>query len=374
MKRILPFVLLAAVVGCTGTGEIPMTDCTVTPPDAWDSPDRDANAAKALALRAQLDALVSDTMRAAEQSTATVDDIADLTGPFEAGAPSLADVTNPKWQDIAADAFAEFVDVIGAGAQDLVDDSGAWAPGAAGGLFGPDLRGINEGGLEVRQLIDKGLFAGGSLYAYAVSLTEGEITEATVDELSAAWGGNATLDPAGELTDSANYSQSMGYHGAIATALTEARAYAADDACVVERDAAIVDFFRLWEESMFARFTHYANVGAEESAAALDDEAYAHALHELSEGVGLGLGFYGVADPAKGPLSAGARVVSDEMIEAMAESIGVDLGALGSSTTGELITDPAAMATAVEDLEATIAEALGLDASEVAAWREPSEG
>lgn len=379
MKRSLPSILVLAgaiaAVGCTpSTGGDPPSDCAVTPAEAFDSPSRDTNAATALALRAQLDALVSDTMRAAEEGSATVDDLADLTGPYEAGDPSLADVTSAAWQDISSDAFGEFVDVIAAGAQDLVDDSGAFTPGAAGGLFGTDLRGVNEGGLEVRQLIDKGLFAGGALYPYAVSLTEGEITEATIDELSALWGGNATLDPAGELTDSANYSHRMGYHADIAGALTRARAYAADDACTAERDEAVVEFFRLWEESMFARFVYYANAAAEVSAAALTDDEYADAMHELAEGIGLGLGFYGVPEATKGPLAAGARVASDELIEAMADDLGVDLTALGSSTTGALVTDPAAFATAVEDLEATVAEALGLEASEVAAWREPTEG
>ncbi len=375
MIRMTPLALFATVlaVGCTpGT---PEGECAVTPPDAWSSPDRDSNAEKALALRDQLDGLVADTMRAAEEGTVTVDDITDLSGPYEAGEPSVKDITSSAWQGIASDALAEFLAVAMAGAQDLVDeDAGTWTPGAAGGLFGSDHRGINEGGLEVRQLIDKGLYSGGAFYPHALSLTEGEITAATVDELSALWGGNAELDAAGELTDSANYSHRMGYHADIAAALTAARAYAEDEACAAERDEALVTFFRLWEESMFARFTHYVGVGAEESALAVSDDEVAHAIHELSEGVGLGLGFYGVATPASGPLSDAGRVVSDEQLEEMMALIGVDIDSLGASTTGELVMDPDTFATNFAALEALVGEALGKSADEVAGWASPTEG
>ena len=37
----------------------------------------------------------------------------------------------------------------------FLKSEGAWTPGEAGGLWGDDARGINEGGLEVRQLIER---------------------------------------------------------------------------------------------------------------------------------------------------------------------------------------------------------------------------
>ncbi|MCZ7686572.1 MAG: hypothetical protein M5U28_50625 [Sandaracinaceae bacterium] len=181
--------------------------------------------------------------------------------------------------------FEEFVEVVAAGPQDLVDESGAFVPGAAGGIFGSDNRGINEGGIEVRQLVDKGLFGGAALYSYALGLTEGDIDPATVEAIGAAWGTNAALDP--EMrTDSANYSRAMGYHAPMVESLVAAHAYAADEACVAERDEAIRTFFRTWELSMFARFVYYANVAAVGLAAVGADDDVAGALHELSEGSG----------------------------------------------------------------------------------------
>ena len=67
----------------------------------------------------------------------------------------------------------------------------------------------------------------------------------------------------GVRTDSANYSFGMSYHATIAQNLTEAKAYAADENCTAERDAAIQAFFRNWEESMIARTVHYSNACAE---------------------------------------------------------------------------------------------------------------
>lgn len=375
MKRSLglSFLLVGAIaaVACTPAEE---GECVLDTPDTWDGSKRDENAATALALRAQLDALAVSAMRAAEDGSGTISSVTELNGLFEAGDPSLKDITNEAWQDIIQDVFEEFAAVIAAGPQDLVDDTGAFTPGEAGGVYGDSSRGINAGGIEVRQLADKGLFAGGALYPYALSLTEGEISEATIDQLSVLFGTNADLDRTGELTDSANYAHRMGYHDVIGEALTRARGYAAEPSCAKERDEAVVDFFRLWEESMFARFVYYANAGASRAALAVEDDDYAEALHQLAEGIGLGLGFYGVADPKSGPLAGKGRVASDERILEMMDSVGVDVNALKSSTTGELVTEAADFGAAVNDLEAIVGEALGLKANEVAAWRSPLDG
>ena len=363
--------LSGLAIGCTNP---PASMCTVEPPANWAAPDWDANTPEAWALRAQLDVLIADTMRAAETGDVTVDGVEDLTGPYAAGNPSIESITTPFYAGIVGDVFSEFLEITAAGPQDLVNDEGAWTPGAAGGIFGMSNRGINEGGLEVRQIADKGLFAGGALYNHALTLTEGDITPATVEALAALWGANPTLDAAGELTDSANYSHSMGYHADIRSSLIAARAYAADDACGAERDEAVVAFFRSWEQSMFARFVYYANAGASELGAAASDDDVAGGLHELAEGVGLALGFRGVPHPASGPLSGAGRVVTDAQIDEMMSAVGVNVDDLGASTTGEFVTDPAPFAAGVLEVEGIAAEAFDLQSAEVEAWRNRTEG
>jgi hypothetical protein len=362
------------------TGEDTLTDtgesgsaCNVSPPDAWAAPDWSANTTDALALRASLDDLVG-TMRMAEEGMVVIEDVAELEALFDAGAPSVASITNAGYLPVVQGSFTEFVDVVAAGEQDLIDDGGQWTPGPAGGIFGTSFRGINEGGLEVRQLVDKGLFAGGGLYRQAVLLASGPIDEATIDALAALWGANEALDPEGEITDSANYTYQMGFHGEVAASLIAAKAYAGDAACEAERDEAIRTFFRTWELAMLARFVHYANVASAAIELATMDDDFAGALHELGEGLGLALGFYGLEDPDAGPLAGQARVVTDAQLDAIAQAMRIETSALGTSTTGEFVQSYLDFVDAVAEAEGVVAEAYGLTDADLAAFREPTPG
>ena len=347
--------------------------CDVTPPNSWSAPDWDAHTVEALALRAQLDTLTgAANMRGAEEDMVTIDDVADLDALMAAGDPSLDDVASPGFAPVVDDAFSEFVELLAVGPADLVDnDAGAFTPGAEGGIFGTDRRGINEGGLEVRQLVDKGLFAGGGHFHHAAGLTTGSLDVATLDAIAAIWGGNATMD-ATMLADSANYAHAMGYFEEGLNALIAARAYAADAGCTAERDASLRTFFGVWEESMFARFVYYANAAATIVQGGTTDDDIASALHELSEGLGLVGGFHGLTVPTAGPLSAWQRAARDADVEGVTKAMGVDLEDLGASTTGTIVVDPAMLQAAVTMAEGVLMTAFGLSASELAAWRTES--
>jgi hypothetical protein len=374
MLRLPKLFVIAATfvaVGCGddstgGDGDGDGDTCTVTPSE-WAAPDFEANAASSLTLRAQLDALVA----AHATDVVVVDELEDLTSLYEAGNPSLAATTAASFDAIVQDSFADFVALALAGEQDLVDDDSNWTPGDDGGIFGT--RGINAGGIEVRQIVDKGLFGGGALYAHALALTEGTIDEASIDGLAAAFGTDAALDPEAR-TDSANYAFGMGFHGEITGHLTDAKAYAADANCEAERDEAIVSFFRAWEQALIARTIFYANAGSQALSAAEDDPAIADALHELGEGFGLTVGFYGLADPASGPLAGAGRVITDADIEAMMPALGVDLADLSASSTGPFVEDRPALESGVIDFEATATDVYGLSDADLAAYRAPSEG
>ncbi len=348
--------------------------CGVTPGD-WSAPDWATNTSEALALRAQLEALTGAmTMRGAEQGMGTVDDVGDLTTPFEAGRPSLADITSAGFTGVIDNAFAEFVDVIAAGTKDLIDEGGQWTPGTSGGIFGSSTRGFNEGGLEVRQLVDKGLFAGAGLYNYALGRTAGTIDAATIDALAAAWGSNETLDPMGMPADSAGYTYEMGFHARAANALAAAKAYAADPQCLNERDEAIRSFFNTWEQAMAARLVYYANVAVTATASATMDDDFAGALHELAEGAGLVLGFHGLEAPATGPMSASARIITDKDLANIMDALGIDITDLGASSTGEFVENVPNFEAAVTAVEAVVADVYGLTADDVQSYRMPTPG
>ncbi len=360
--------------GATPTPTIPAGECAVTP-GAWSAPEWATTAADALALRAQLGALTgSSAMRGAEQGTVVLGGVAQLEELYTTGDPSLADATHPAFDALVDESFAEFVALIDAGGGDPIDDDGNWVPGANGGIYGNSQRGINVGGLEVRQIVDKGMFAGGTLYRYALGLTEGDITPGTVEALAAAWGANDMLDPGGMLVHSANYSRQMGFFAEMAAALTAARAYAGDGACVAQRDDALRTFFALWEQSMLARLVYYANLGHSLSSNATADNDHIEALHQLTEGIGLAVGFRGLPEAASGPLAGASRTISDAQLDAIFAALRVNLADLNASTTGDLIEDADAFAAVVTDVEDVVAEAYDLDQSEIESYRTPTAG
>jgi hypothetical protein len=329
-------------------------------PAVWDAPDWDANTVEALALRGQLGTLASG-MREVEEGASF--DAASLNADFNAGDPSLSDVTHAGYAPIITDSFTEFGELVAVGAIEPFDGEGAWAPGDHGGIMGTDARGLNEGGIEVRQLVDKGLFGGGALYAYALDLTADGVDAAEVEAIAAVWGADETLTIEGTLDDSANYGASMGYFDAVADGLTAAHASPSDE-------QALVDAFRAWEISLFARFIHYLHVAVTDVQTSLEVDSFVHASHALSEGLGLVMGFHGLDGPSGGPLASAPRVATDAQIEAICEALGVDVSDLGASTLGALMTDPAAFDAARLEAEAAVANAFGLTADEVLAMRE----
>jgi hypothetical protein len=351
--------------------------CEVKAGAAWEAPDWEANTADALAVRAALDALVGDPlMRGAETSAVVLTGIEQLEAAWD-GDPSLADAANPAFATFVALAFEEFVDVIEAGEQDLIDAGGDWTPGAAGGVWGDADRGINEGGLEVRQFVDKGSFGGGLLYAWAVAQTEGDIDAATIDAIAAVWGNNAALDPMSmesPLTDAASYSYQMGFHGTMVAALADAKAFAADEACTAERDAALVQFFNLWEQSMLARTIFYGNRAAGKLLVAETDTQFADVLHDLGEGLGLAVGFIGLPDPASGPLAGGVRIISDVQVTTLLDAYGIDVDAPGASTTGLLLESLPALETANEAAQGVMMDTYSVDASVIQNYLMPTAG
>ncbi len=326
------------------TGDATASSCAVVP-GAWSATDFDTNAAEALAVREAIAVLQSDLMNTAEQVTwgdtpTDAPTLQELIDAYEAGSPSVKDVTSPELDALVLQTLADWVDAL---AEDpatylFVDVDGTeWVATGAGGMHERSasddgtrrFRAYSASGVELRQIVDKGLFVG-ALYNYALSLTEGDITPETVHALAAAWGSNPELvvnPEEGEAAndDSAAYARTMGLYDETADALIAAQAYAADADCVVERDEAIVEFFRMWEESMFARGTFYSGAPRLATLDATDVDTLLTPLHAASEGWGLIAGMLGMPEPTSGPLAGAARISTDADIESALTAIGVNL-------------------------------------------------
>lgn len=341
----------------TSQPDAPESLCEVTP-GAWSATGFETNAAEALALRGLIAALQNDLLNTAEQTAwgdtpTTPPTLEDITDAYEAGSPSIKDVTPTALDAVMQQTFTNWVAAMAvdpAGYRFIDVDGLNWVATGAGALHERPpqgktrrFRAYNAGGLEQRQIIDKGLFVG-ALYNYALGLTEDTITPATIHAIAAAWGANPTLDatpdkgqPAND--DSAAYARSMGLYDETATALIAAQAYAADDNCTAERDAALVQVFRIWEEAMFARATFYATAPMRATLDTTVPETVMDPLHAASEGYGLLLGLRGLPHPSSGPLAGAGRVSTDADIDEALEALGLNLDDLNTGTTGEWVVE-----------------------------------
>jgi hypothetical protein len=223
--------------------------------------------------------------------------------------------------------------------------------------------------------VDKGLFAGGALYNYAVGLTAGTITPETVQSIAAAFGANEMLTPGASSATpanvhSGNYVFQMGFYdgdnGSIRQDLIDAQAYAADPSCTAERDEALRDVFATWERGIFARvifYAHATHAGIGAAGGVLADQL--GPLHQMAEGLGLAQGFYGLPDPEAGPLRAdngGARIVSDAELQTILELLHLPVG---MTPTLNLILSDSDELDELQDAIDAIGDVYGWDAAEI---------
>lgn len=148
-------------------------------PANYDGTNFTTNSATTQAIADQLVALVNKA-KEGRDSTKTVAK-ADLDNLFTAGTISLASITTPYYK--------ERLDAPTGWFNDLAQASGSgYVPGSfvdQGGVYGGYL--FDENGLELEQMIEKGLF-GAALYNYAVNLLANSPTLATVDQVLVLYG------------------------------------------------------------------------------------------------------------------------------------------------------------------------------------------
>jgi hypothetical protein len=189
-----------------------------------------------------------------------------------------------------------------------------YQPGVAsqhGGTFGGYL--FDENGLELEQLLDKGLF-GAMLYRYANELMEKPLTVANVDQLVAIFGAHPDFPntpTASKATNPdafmANYAarrdknDGLGLYTQMKTAFIELQAAVkAGDEYREEQQAAIAKIRLTWEKINFATVINYCHsVIALMSATNPTDAEKGRALHAYGECVGFAHGWLDLPASAK---------------------------------------------------------------------------
>ena len=216
---------------------------------------------------------------------------------------NLAAVTLPDYRALVTDWLVELV-------KSANDDDGFQNPGAGtpadgeeGGLLGDRL--LDENGLELEQMVQKGSF-GAALYNHAVSvINTGDLTDpGTIDKLVEIHGTDPSFDPSG-TTAAATYSRrrsnqttETGTFYDIRTSLLIAKAAIEQGSTFnTLRDQALADYLLAWEKSNFATVIYYCNETKVQLQAAGDNaEALGDAMHAYAEGVGFAHGFKGLSN------------------------------------------------------------------------------
>ncbi|MEM0941206.1 MAG: hypothetical protein AAGI25_15685 [Bacteroidota bacterium] len=219
---------------------------------------------------------------------------------------NLSNVTLSSYRALVTDWLVELV----ASAND--DDgfqnpgpNGTPAAGEEGGLLGTRL--LDENGLELEQMVQKGSF-GASLYNHALSvINAGNLTGDDIDKLVEIHGTEPTFNP--DLTTQAavysrrrsNQTTQIGSFYEIRNSLITAKAAAEaiEDGGDFqdELNDALDQYLLAWEESNFATVIYYCNATRDQLLEAQgNDEALGDALHAYAEGVGFAHGFKGVSN------------------------------------------------------------------------------
>jgi len=259
-------------------------------PDEYDGSDFAANTTAEAAVRSQLSTFVN---KAKEGRTPGVQvSASELDQLFAAGSPSLQDVTTSYY----AGRLSGWID-------ELASASGnSYTPGQPngnGGTLGGYL--FDENGLELEQLLDKGLY-GAAMYNHAISLIDaGNLTPATVDRLVQIFGAHpdfpntnnsATADNPDQFL--ANYTarrdknDGEGLYSQIKTHfITLQAALQAGDLYNAERDQALADLLDTWEKCNAATVINYCHQTLDKlSETNLTDEQIGSGLHSYAEAVG----------------------------------------------------------------------------------------
>ena len=261
-------------------------------PTTYDASVYNTNTTTQYAVRNQLDAFVNEAKKG--RAAGIVVDASTLRQLYTAGTPSLKSLTTSYYDGL--------LDGAGGWIQELSNASGgAYTPGAPagqGGEFGGYL--FDENGLELEQLLDKGLY-GAALYHHAVTRMQGDITPATADQLVAIFGAHPDFPntpTAGKAANPdkylANYAarrdknDGLGLYSLMKNAFLKLQAAVKAGAEYhTERDEALATLRLTWEKVNFATVINYCHgVISTLSATNPTDADKAKALHAYGECVG----------------------------------------------------------------------------------------
>lgn len=355
---------LLAVTGCKKDDAKP----ALVIPESYDGSNYSSRTATQYAVRGQLNALVNECKKGRAQGVVVnLDALNNLYAV--AGAPTLKSITTPYYDGKLSGPDGWLAELV-------KSSGGSYAPGAPtggqGGVFGPYL--FDENGLELEQLVEKGLF-GAALYSHAVALMQGEITEATVDQLVAIFGAHPDFPntpTASKATNPdafmANYAarrdknDGAGLYSQIKRAFIELQAAVKAGADYnKERDEALAELQLLWEKVNFATVINYSHTVIRlMSNTNPTDAERASALHSCGEAVGFAHGWRTIPQQY--------RRITDAQIDEVLSRLNAAPNAIPASYL--FVTSPAAELPKLQQNIAQLKEIYGFTDAEIEDFKE----
>ncbi len=316
MKRIRSLLVLLVAIAFTGCEDDDTKTPTFEVPDTYSSSDFEANTVAESTVLSELSAMTTGANEA--ESAAPDAGVESIEYPS-----TLQSVTLQSYRALVADWLVELV--ASANDPDAFENpglNGTPTEGEEGGLLGTRL--LDENGLELEQMVQKGSF-GAALYNHALEvINNGDLTDpGTIDKLVKIHGTDPAFDP-GSTTAAATYSKrrsnqttQTGTFYDIRTAVITARASIdAGSDFNTERDQALDAYLLAWEQSNFATVIYYcrATIDLLNEASQLEDGdvkdvVLGNAMHAYAEGVGFAHGFKGLSN----------KLITDDEIDGILE-------------------------------------------------------
>ncbi len=305
-------------------------------PATYDGAAFATNTTTQAAVRNNLEKLVNEAKKARTAGATVTFDA--LTTLYATGTPSIKSVTTSYYDSRLAGT--------GNWLEELAKASGgtytpATPTGGQGGVYGSYL--FDENGLELEQLVEKGLF-GAAMYNHAVTLADGAITLATVDQLVSIFGAHPDF-PNSNTSKVANPDKFLatyaarrdkndgnGLYSQMKNAFIKLQAaLKAGDDYKEEQEEALDALFTTWEKINAATIINYCHQTiAGLSATNPTDAQKSAALHAYGEGVGFTHGWRG--------LSSKYKIITDTQIDEILTLLNAPQN--GTPTSYKFVTDP----------------------------------
>ena len=303
-------------------------------PAAYDGANFTANTTVETSLKTSFNNFSSEMKKGSVKGV--VLDAATLNNLYTSGNPSLSAKTTAYYKS----------NIEGAGGwlEELVKSSGTdYVPGAPTGQGGVYVnRLLDENGLEILQVIEKGMYAA-TLYNHAVQLMEGQLDAAAVDQMLSTFGAhpdfsntdNGVSNPDRLMALYAarrDKNDGQGLYSQIKNAFIKLQAAVkAGSDYEDEQTEALEELAIAWEKINFATVINYCHAATSKlSATNPDDAAKAGALHDYSEAVGFIHGWKGI--------DTDHRIISDAQTDELLTLLHAPAGA--APTSYKFITDP----------------------------------